>query len=226
MSASNLLIVAHPDDETIFFGGTLLSLKGRGWKVIVVTDGNADGQGAARRLQLAEACKELGVKQFEQWEYPDIYENRIGTESLLERFKELGNPKTVFTHGIIGEYGHPHHQDVSWAVHSHFLKKNIPVWSVAYNSFATKTVRLTRKTYERKAAVFSRVYHSETIRFARVLPVHNQEGFHRTDWSEIDHLYAYFSDQSKSFDLSKLKNYRWFAPYLPEQKKVSQRRRF
>lgn len=223
---SNLLIVAHPDDETIFFGGTLLAMKSRGWRVIVVTDGNADGQGLNRRHQLAEACRELGVREFEQWDYPDIYEKRIGTTSLLERFKDVGSPRQVYTHGIIGEYGHPHHQDVSFAVHQYFHKRNIPVWSVAYNSFATKTVHLTRKNYERKAQIFSQVYHSETVRFARVLPVHNQEGFHRTDWSEVDHLYSFFSDQSKSFDLSKLKNYRWFAPYLLEQKKVSQRRRF
>jgi len=52
-----LLVVAHPDDETIFFGGTMYSLKKRGWKVIVVTDGNADGMGSTRRNQLLARAK-------------------------------------------------------------------------------------------------------------------------------------------------------------------------
>lgn len=225
MSASNLLIVAHPDDETIFFGGTLLTFKKRGWKVIVCTDGNADGAGANRRLQLKEACRELGVKEFEQWDFPDKYEKRLDTAGLVARFKELKKPRLVFTHGIIGEYGHPHHQDVSWAVHKAF-SHHAPVWSVAYNSFATKTIKLSRKAYERKAKVFSQVYHSETIRFARVLPVNMLEGFHQTAWSEVDHIYSFFTDKSTSYDLKHLHTYRWFAPYLVEQKKVSQKRRF
>src|SRR5262249_14393485 len=144
-----------------------------------ITDGNADGQGATRRLQLRDACKELGAKEFEQWDFPDKYERRIDTAALIERLAKLPTPKFVYTHGVIGEYGHPHHQDVSWAVHKHFIRK-VPVWSVAYNSFATKSIALTRKAYERKAKVFSQIYHSETVRFARVLPVHNHEGFHRT----------------------------------------------
>lgn len=225
MSASNLVIVAHPDDETIFFGGTILSLRNRGWKVLVVTDGNADGQGSSRSEQLREACRRLGAKECEQWDFQDIYEKRLDTAKLIERFSQMPQPKQIFTHGILGEYGHPHHQDVSWAVHKYFQKK-IPVWSVAYNSFASKTVRLTRKAYEKKADVYSQIYHSETVRFARVLPVHNQEGFHRVDFDEVDHLYQYFTDQRPEVDHDKLKIYSWFAPYLSEQKKVSQKRRF
>lgn len=219
------MIVAHPDDETIFFGGTILSLRNRGWKVLVVTDGNADGQGSSRRQQLQDACQQLGAKECEQWDFKDIYEQRLDTDKLIERFAAMPQPKAIFTHGILGEYGHPHHQDVSWAVHKYFGKK-IPVWSVAYNSFASKTVRLTKKNYEKKANIYSHIYHSETIRFARVLPVHNQEGFHRVSFDEVDHIYSYFTDKKDNVDTDKLKTYKWFAPYLSEQKKVSQKRRF
>jgi LmbE family N-acetylglucosaminyl deacetylase len=225
LSASNLVIVAHPDDETIFFGGMIHSLRKRGWKVIVVTDGNADGLGASRGEQLREACRQLGAKEVEQWDFPDIYEKRLDTAALMERFAKIEKPKAIFTHGILGEYGHPHHQDVSWAVHKTFSKK-IPVWSVAYNSFPSKAIRLTRKSYEAKANVYSQIYHNETVRFARVLPVRDQEGFHRVDFDEIDHIYEYFTDKRDDVDSDKLKTYGWFVPYLAEQKKVSQKRRF
>jgi LmbE family N-acetylglucosaminyl deacetylase len=218
------LVVAHPDDETIFFGGTLMSLKKRGWKVIVVTDGNADGQGASRHAQLSEACRLLGVRNFEQWDFPDRFETRLNVDAIMERLA-AEKPNVVFTHGIIGEYGHPHHQDVSYAVHKHFQKK-APVWSVAYNSFASKTVRLTRQIYQRKARIFSEVYRSETIRFASILPVFGSEGFQRTGWNEIEHLYSFFTDRLESVESDRLKTYRWFAPYLLEQKKASQNRRF
>lgn len=222
---SHLLIVAHPDDETIFFGGLLLTLKKRSWKVIVATDANADGQGDLRREQFAKACKSLGVKNFEMWDFPDRFEQRLDLERLEARIAAEATPKVVFTHGIIGEYGHPHHQDVSYCVHKVF-RQRAPVWSAAYNSFATKSLRLTRKVYEQKAKVLSQIYYSETMRFARVLPMQAHEGFQRTSWAEIEHIYAFLTGKTPSVSPSQLKTYKQFSAYLSEQKKASQQRPF
>ena len=52
MKKYNLLGVAHPDDETIFFGGLLQVYRRRPWKVVCVTDG------APRRLPDAAALAE------------------------------------------------------------------------------------------------------------------------------------------------------------------------
>jgi N-acetylglucosaminylphosphatidylinositol deacetylase len=60
-----LLVVAHPDDETMFFGPTLagLSLAGYAVHVLSLTTGDADGQGHLRVRELALAAQALGAAE-------------------------------------------------------------------------------------------------------------------------------------------------------------------
>ncbi len=211
MKKYNLLLVAHPDDETIFAGGLLQMYRRRPWKVICVTDGNADGEGALRKQEFLTACKELKVKDCEMWDFPDHFDTRLDLARLVVRLREE-TPSEVFTHGILGEYGHPHHQDVCLAAHRAF-KPATPVWSMAYNCFAEKTFRLPRKAYERKCEVLSKTYFSETKRFARWLPVANYEGFVQVNVAEVEALHAFFA-QGKIPPAGGLKCYEWFSPYL------------
>ena len=111
MKKHNLLVVAHPDDETIFFGGLVQVYRRRPWKVICVTDGNADGEGEKRKKDFFSACTQLIAKSFEMWDFPDRFGQRLDIDRLAQRLK-TENAAEVFTHGALGEYGHPHHQDV------------------------------------------------------------------------------------------------------------------
>lgn len=211
----SLLVVAHPDDETIFFGGLLQVYRRRPWKVVCVTDANADGQGRKRIQDFTEACRRLKVKYCESWGFPDRFQARLDLDLLLSRLASE-TPAEVFTHGPLGEYGHPHHQDVSLVVHRQFADQ-VPVWSPAYNTYAEKTFKLSRKVFDRKAEILSQIYWSETHRFARWLPASRLEGFARVPTMEVEALYKYLAaENGSSIDSSSLKSYAWFAPYLDE----------
>jgi LmbE family N-acetylglucosaminyl deacetylase len=59
-----LLVIAHPDDEAMFFVPTLLWLKGKhAVRVLCLSSGNADGLGATRALELLASCKLLGLDE-------------------------------------------------------------------------------------------------------------------------------------------------------------------
>ena len=58
-----LLVIAHPDDECMFFTPTLLGLARQGITahVLCLSTGNFDGLGATRSRELRASCVELGV---------------------------------------------------------------------------------------------------------------------------------------------------------------------
>jgi LmbE family N-acetylglucosaminyl deacetylase len=249
----NLLCVAHPDDETIFFAGLLLAAHkelsrsidqvrrneakasqikssqasrgkergtGRGlrssasaisnrWKVICFT---TDGS-QKRKRQFTKACALLGVEEVLWWEYQDIYSKRLPLEAMISRLQALATPKVVFTHGIVGEYGHPHHQDVSLAVHEAFDER-ARVYSSAYNCYPDFSVHLTKNEFEKKAKILTRIYGSETTRFLNVLPATSTEGFCKLDLSEVRAVYEYLA-RGKKLEISSLKKYLWLKTYLP-----------
>ena len=97
------MIVAHPDDESLFGGAAMLSE--RGWMVVCATRGDD-------RPRAAEfgAAMRLAGGIYEMWDYPDVYDRPL-PDSLASRISRLlaRRYRVVVTHGPDGEYGHPHH---------------------------------------------------------------------------------------------------------------------
>ncbi len=208
-----LVIVSHPDDETIFFGGTILSVP-RQWSVLVVTDGNADGNGKKRALELKKSCRTLGVKNLIHWNLPDRYNQRLDTDVLIDRFRAQFSKQDIseiYTHSPMGDYGHPHHQDVSYAVHQAFLPK-FKVWSVAYNGFPERRVELTHTIYKKKCDILSKTYFSETQRFLNILPATFSEGF--LECSKLESAEIYKACRITGTRPTGLKKYKWLKDYL------------
>lgn len=206
----NLVCVAHPDDETIFFGGLILQKKNKlPWMVVCTT---SDGSGE-RHKQFTKACRALGVAEIHWWGFPDVYAKRLPIDEVVARLRELPVPKEIFTHGLVGEYGHPHHQDVSYAVHRAFAG-HPKLYGAAYNTFPEFGVQLSPKDYETKSRILTRIYGSETNRFLNVLPATFVEGFRRFEPREVEAVYAFLA-QGKPLRVRSLKAYRWLVDYLP-----------
>lgn len=206
----NLLVVAHPDDESIFFAGLLLQKRKLPWRVLCVTDGNADQQGAQRAQDFASACKLLGVKDFAILGFKDQFEVRLPLDELVDVLKKE-SPQEIFTHGPVGEYGHPHHQDVCVAVHRAFPRKK--VWSVAYNCQPDLHITLTPRAYALKRRILGEIYKSETKRFMNFVPATFAEGYCRFSSREVETIYRYYT-QKELPKKKDLKKYAWFHGFF------------
>lgn len=187
--------MAHPDDETLFFGG-LLQKCAKNFFVACLTDGGADNRAHERRDEFSTACLALGVTNFRQFSLPDIYEQRLEssaiTEILSDLDKSLPDLEEVYTHNSIGEYGHPHHQDISAAVHLFFDQR--PVWSPAYNCYPTKIISLSESEYQIKQNTLTDIYQKETSRFLNLVSCQYTEGFLELDKEQVKKSY-----ESKNF---------------------------
>lgn len=60
-----LLLIAHPDDEAMFFAPTVLALTnpdlGNHLKILCLSSGNAEGLGEVRKKELLESASMLGL---------------------------------------------------------------------------------------------------------------------------------------------------------------------
>lgn len=190
MAGKNLIVVAHPDDETLFFAGLVLQKRERAWDIVCVTDANGDGRGEERFKEFKAACQELGAGCLGFLGYPDIFDKRLDVLAIKQDlFDKLGDYDCIYTHGPTGEYGHPHHQDTSIAVHEAGLEAGIPVWSVAYNSKPDEIITLGKQSYGIKLKLLVQNYELETSRFLNFLNCSYAEAFSQVEIEEVRSIY-------------------------------------
>jgi len=109
------MVVAHPDDETFWGGGTLASESG--WGVICLTHRSTRN----RRRAYRRATSVFAVPAL-MLDIPDRREHEVHPQDLIRISEQLGellnanHVEQVMTHGPDGEYGHPLHRATSSVV--------------------------------------------------------------------------------------------------------------
>jgi LmbE family N-acetylglucosaminyl deacetylase len=125
-----LAVLAHPDDESLGFGGTLAKYATEGVETYLVTatrgergrfgslgkSGDPIEVGRAREAELRAAAAVLGIREVSLLSYPDGAVDRVQAEdairAIVSHIRRI-QPHIVVTFGPDGGYGHPDHIAVS-----------------------------------------------------------------------------------------------------------------
>lgn len=132
-----LVIVAHPDDETIWVGGTLVKNKNK-WKTTIISLCRKDDKDRAPRFR--KACRILNAKGI----MSDLEDEKLDDmepKEVIERIKKIIKDKNydyIFTHGKNGEYRHKRHIDVHKAVIKMLKTKDLSCKKLFFFSYNKK----------------------------------------------------------------------------------------
>lgn len=110
MSGGVLAVFAHPDDESIFAGGTLAACAAAGLEVGVLSLTRGELSGARRERELQAAAEELGIAWAECLDHPDgeLAHTERAAGAVADRMREA-QAAAVVSFGEEGLYWHPDH---------------------------------------------------------------------------------------------------------------------
>ena len=118
------LVIAHPDDEAMFFAPTIKELvsEGKELTVICFSNGGFDGLGQIRAEELQASCQGLGVSHVHLIDHPELQDGPKESWShsliaqLLQEHQKEGRYGTFITFDDRGVSGHPNHISVHYGV--------------------------------------------------------------------------------------------------------------
>lgn len=162
-----LVITAHPDDETIWMGGTIIENKDLDWTIISL----CRAEDKDRKPRFEKACKYFGAKSIIS-DLDDEILKPLTINEVMDKIKSL-LPKEkfeyVFTHGPNGEYGHMRHIETYKAV-KEMIEKNVIECKKAFcfsyikkNDYCVpekgfKNIKLKRNVFIGKRYLINQIY--------------------------------------------------------------------
>jgi hypothetical protein len=184
-----LIVVAHPDDEVLWFSSILSR---RRCEVICVTSGRDADDTRERRAAFSECMKAYNVSRYWFLQHLDG-PGRLDVERLILDLLpwSLRDYAAVYTHGPFGEFHeHKHHQDVCYAVHQAFDR----VVSISWNAFPTIVNKLSLEEFEKKRRSLGTTYHVEYRNIKTMYPISAVEAFARFPKAAVEGFYWGFAN--------------------------------
>ena len=167
-----LVVVAHPDDETIWMGGTMLRYSHIKWTIFVLSR-QSDPDRMPKFQKVAAFYKARGI-------ICDLEDEGIMTiEQSIPKIKRLIRnelkPKKfdyIFTHAYNGEYGHSRHKGVHRAVTQMIKAKELIAPNHFYFAYILNTkkgiaqpqkrsdffVTLSTREFQKKRTIIKKLY--------------------------------------------------------------------
>lgn len=183
---SGLIVVAHPDDESLWFAGLPLRYPEIKWEVVCCTIPRRDGE-KVRAWKFFEACRRLGATaRLLPFVEPDPKRTDIRGLELLDFTADV-----VATHNPSGEYGHAQHRVLNEYVRSAWSGPTL--WPGYGMEDGALVVALTDQERVQKLSALMAYDYESTYRGKRdakgmnlIRHYHNDEGFDL--WRETYHV--------------------------------------